>query len=195
MVNVTQLLEQIRKGDAESGDKLLPLIYNELHRLADIKMNGERKHHTLGPTALVHEAYLRLIDRPADAPWENQRHFYGAAAEAMRRILIEHARARQAAKRGGQVNREQFSHVFDSMVAEQSPLGDDLLELDEALKDLEATDAEAAELVKLRFFAGLSNDVAAKQLGISPRTASFRWSYARAWLRRRLSASVDESRA
>ena len=180
---VTQLLGAIDQGDAHAAEQLLPLVYSELRRLATRKMAQESPDHTLQPTALVHEAYVRLVGSDKAQQWDSRGHFYAAAAEAMRRILIEDARRKQTMKRGGGLVRWEFDEEFAlSEPREQA----DLLALDEALTKLAAVDPEAAQLVKLRFFAGLSVEEAAHSSGISPRTAKRNWSYARAWLRREM---------
>jgi RNA polymerase sigma factor (TIGR02999 family) len=183
MCDVTQILSQIEAGDPSASEKLLPLVYEELRRLAAHKMAHEAANHTLQATALVHEAYLRLVDGAQGQHWNSRRYFFAAAAEAMRRILIESARRRARVKHGGDHRRQ------DCELAEiAAPIdGDDkLLLLDAALERLDEQDHQAAELVKLRYFAGLTIPQAADVLGISPRTADFLWSFARAWLRREL---------
>jgi RNA polymerase sigma factor (TIGR02999 family) len=178
--DVTRILTAIDDGDIEAAKSLLPLVYDELRKLAAQRMAKEAAGHTLQATALVHEAYLRLVgsDRDSDRGWDSRGHFFAAAAEAMRRILIDHARAKGAVKRGGPVRKLQLdaSHLtLGSVPAE-------LLDLDESLAKLGQEDPVKAELVKLRFFTGLTLDEAAKALGISPATADRHWSYARAWL-------------
>ncbi len=180
MEHITQILNAIAAGDPQAADRLLPLVYQELRRLARSHMMQERAGHTLQATALVHEAYLRLVDDGATR-WDGRGHFFAAAAEAMRRILIEHARRKQAVKRGGANQRVELN---DELPAISCPCDgiDDLLALNEALDRLAAEDAALAELVKLSFFAGLSLDEAATALGISRATAYRRWAFARAWL-------------
>lgn len=181
--HVTEILSAIQRGDPRAADQLLPLVYQELRRLAAQKMAQESPDHTLQPTALVHEAYVRLVGTGPEQAWDSRGHFYAAAAEAMRRILIDDARRKQSLKRGGGRARRQF----DEQVAPQQPDDPtDLLALDEALKKFAASDPETARLVELRFFAGLSVEQAAQALGISERTAKRNWSYARAWLRREM---------
>ena len=180
MSDVTRILTAIDNGDTEASKSLLPLVYEELRKLAAQRMAKEAAGQTLQATALVHEAYLRLMgpDRDSDRGWDSRGHFFAAAAEAMRRILIDHARAKGAVKRGGSLRKLQLdaSHLtLGSVPAE-------LLDLDESLGKLEKDDPVKAELVKLRFFTGLTLDEAAKILGISPATADRHWSYARAWL-------------
>jgi RNA polymerase sigma factor (TIGR02999 family) len=180
MSEVTRLLEAIGHGDPQATAKLLPVVYEELRRLARSKMAQERSEHTLQATALVHEAYLRLVQD--DSPrWDGRGHFFAAAAEAMRRILIEHARRRNATKRGGHRDREPMS---DDLPEIASPCDnvDDLLELNAALDRLAEEDAAKAELVKLLYFAGLNLDEAAAVQGISRSTAYRHWLFARAWL-------------
>ena len=187
MNDVTQILRQIESGDPAAAEQLLPLVYNELRRLAAQKLAQEKPGQTLQGTALVHEAYLRLVagvDATAtcDRHFADSRHFFAVAAEAMRRILIEQARRKGRQKRGGGRAREQFN---EANVVANEPRAD-LLAVDEALDRLAATDREAAELVKLRYFVGLTLPEAAKVLTISPRSADRLWAYARAWLRQDL---------
>jgi RNA polymerase sigma factor (TIGR02999 family) len=179
MSEVTELLNAMGQGDAAAAARLLPLVYDELRRLARSHMAGERPDHTLDPTALVHEAYLRLIGNICPQ-WDGRGHFFGAAAEAMRRVLVDHARTKNAAKRGGQFDRV----LLDGDVAAKSVEVDfaDVLALDEALNRLAAEAPAKAELVKLRYFAGLSLDEAASAMGISLATAKRYWVFARAWL-------------
>ena len=183
MSEVTQILDQIEQGDPTAASQLLPLVYEELRRLADQKLKGEAPGHTLQPTALVHEAYLRLVDGSTERQWDNRGHFFAAAAEAMRRILVDSARRRKSLKRGG--GRAKFQINNDDGVMEM-PLLDDFLDLDAALNKLAQEDAELARLVELRFFAGLTVEESAKVLGISPRTVKRNWSFVRAWLGREL---------
>ncbi len=177
MTDLTQMLGAVERGEEKSAARLLPLVYEELRRLAAAKMSGEPENQTLQPTALVHEAWLRLTV-PGEVQWQNRAHFFGAAAEAMRRILIEKARRRQAAKRGGGWERLDLDHVEIATETE----GDTLLAVDEALEKLVGIDPKAAELVKLRFFGGLTLEEAGKTLGLSERTAKRYWAFARAWL-------------
>lgn len=178
MADVTQILHAIDSGDAKAASELLPLVYEELRKLAADRMRRESSDHTLGATALVHEAYIRLVGKD-DPGWQNRGHFFAAAAEAMRRILIDAARHRGRVKRGGDRQRED---MFD--VAAEQPGGEafDLLALDEALSKLELEDAAKASLVKLRYYAGLSVEEAAAVLKISRATADRWWTYARAFL-------------
>ena len=178
MSAVTQILNAIEQGDAHAADELLPLVYDQLRRLASQKMAQEKPGQTLDATALVHEAYLRLVDQEEPQHWQNRRHFYAAAAEAMRRILIENARRKQSSKHGGGLMRQEFQ---ESQFASPEP-DDDILALDEALQKLTEKDPIKAELVRLRFFAGLTAEDAAQTLGISSTTAERYWTYARAWL-------------
>jgi RNA polymerase sigma factor (TIGR02999 family) len=177
MTQVTQILQAIDAGDTQAAEELLPLVYDELRRLAAQKLSGEKPGQTLQATALVHEAYIRLIG-PTDQGWNSRGHFFGAAAEAMRRILIERARRKQSQKGGGNFDRLELS---DGVALDDSP-AIDLLALDEALRQFEKDEPLKAELVKLRFFAGLSVDQAAESLDISRATAKRYWVYARAWL-------------
>lgn len=176
---ITQLLEEIRQGHASAADSLLPLLYDELHRMADNYLRSERLNHTLQPTALVHEAYLRLV-RQDRTDWQNRAHFCAVAAQAMRRILLHHARDRVAAKRGGDALRLTLS---DSDVAAMPGVSDiDLLALEDALQRLVTLDERQARVVELRFFGGLTNEQAAEVLGVSERTVKADWQMARAWL-------------
>ena len=177
MADVTRILNAIGRGDAEATNTLLPAVYEELRQMADRKLLNEGPGHTLQATALVHEAYLRLVGSE-DNNWPSRTYFFGAAAEAMRRILVEHARKKKSKKRRGDRNRVDFASA-DVMV-EESP--DDLIAMDEALTKFSEADPIKAELVKLRFFAGLSFEQAAELLDISPATARRHWNYARAWL-------------
>ncbi len=182
MSDVTQILSQIEHGDVQASEQLLPLVYDELRKLAAAKMAQEKPGQTLQGTALVHEAYLRLVHVDAQQNWNSRGHFFAAAAEAMRRILVENARRRSTAKHGGNLQRRD---ITGSQL--QGPEEDEnLVALDEALDLLAAEDAEAAELVKLRFFAGLTNKEAAATLAISPRKADYIWKFARSWLRRKM---------
>jgi RNA polymerase sigma factor (TIGR02999 family) len=184
MSDVTRLLSAIDHGDAHASAELLPLVYDELRRLARAHMARERAGHTLDATALVHEAYLRLLG-PAgsDLQWNGRAHFFGAAAEAMRRILVENARRKARLRHGGAMDR--VDELETCPVRVQAP-AEDLLAVHEALDDLARADARAAELVKLHYFLGVSIDDASAMLGISPRSAYRTWSFARAWLYRRL---------
>jgi RNA polymerase sigma factor (TIGR02999 family) len=178
MSEVTHILSAIEQGDPHAADKLLPLVYDELRQLAASRLAQERPGQTLQATALVHEAYLRLVDVEKAQHWNSRKHFFAAAAEAMRRILIESARSKARAKRGGDWRRVDFEEL--DVVSSVSP--DQLVALDEALERLVALDDLAGELVKLRYFAGLALDQAAAHLGVSLATAYRHWAYARAWL-------------
>ena len=179
MSDVTRLLCAIDQGDARAAEQLLPLVYGELRRLAAIKIGREAPGQTLQATALVHEAYLRLLDGDPAQPWNSLGHFFAAAAEAMRRILVERARHKRSLKAGGGRRRQELP---DIELAGAGPRLD-VLALHEALTRLEQHDARRAQLVKLRFFAGLTIEQAAQALGISAATADNDWSYARCWLR------------
>jgi RNA polymerase sigma factor (TIGR02999 family) len=184
MHEVTRILEAIEQGDPRATTQLLPLVYEELRRLATEKMAQEKPGQTLQPTALVHEAYLRLVDTKAAAQWNSRGHFFAAAAEAMRRILIDQARRKCGLRRGGKHRRRE---LLDGHPIE-APLNEEVLDLDEALTKLAATDPKAAELVKLRVFAGMTIEEIAQLQGTSPRTVKRNWAYARAWLGRELAS-------
>jgi RNA polymerase sigma factor (TIGR02999 family) len=178
MSEVTRILSAIEQGDPRAADELLPLVYDELRHLAAQKLAQEKAGQTLQATALVHEAYLRLVDDEQARHWNGRGHFFAAAAEAMRRILIDNARRKRRRKHG-----EGRARVDLDRLEVAAPERDaDLLALDEALTHLTTTDPRAAELVKLRYFAGLTIPQAAEVLGVSPRTADFLWAYARSWL-------------
>jgi RNA polymerase sigma factor (TIGR02999 family) len=183
MSEITQILCAIEQGDPHAAEQLLPLVYDELRQLAAQKMAQEKPGQTLQATALVHEAYLRLVDAASAPRWNSRGHFFAAAAEAMRRILIEKARRKNRSKHGGDRQRLEL----DEALCVSDPPTEDLLGLDVALTRLESVDALAAKLVKLRFFAGLSMPEAAQALGISLRTAERNWTYAKSWLHRELS--------
>jgi RNA polymerase sigma factor (TIGR02999 family) len=182
MSDVTRVLAALEKGDTGASEQLLPLVYDELRKLATEKMANERAGQTLQATALVHEAYLRLVDVKEAQHWNSGGHFFAAAAEAMRRILIENARGKAREKRGGDWRRVDFEEL--DVATSVTP--DQLIGLDDALVRLAALDPVAGELVKLRYFAGLALDRAATALGISKATAYRHWAYARAWLRSEL---------
>jgi RNA polymerase sigma factor (TIGR02999 family) len=182
MTDVTRILSAIEQGDPSAAADLLPLVYDELRKLAAARMKSEAPDHTLQPTALVHEAYLRLVGTDPGQHWNGRGHFFAAAAEAMRRILVESARRKMTDKRGGGLQRVPIATI-DAPAPERS---DDLLAVDEALAVLEQTDRTAAELVKLRYFVGMTGREAADALGLAPRTADALWAYARAWLLGRL---------
>jgi len=177
MTEITKVLSAIEEGDALAAEQLLPLVYDELRQLAAQRLARERPNHTLQATALVHEAYLRLVDDHARR-WDSRGHFFAAAAEAMRRILVENARAKKRLKRGGGRVRADFGP--DDLAGAEMP--EDLLELDEALIRLRAADPQAAEVVQLRVFAGMSVKEIAQIVGVSSRTVDKVWAYARAWL-------------
>ena len=179
MSHVTQILSQIESGDPLAAEKLLPLVYDELRKLAAAKMVHEKPGQTLQATGLVHEAYIRLVDVEKAQHWNSRGHFFGAAAEAMRRILVENARGKARHKRGGNWERIDFEEL--DLVTSVTP--EQLLSIDEAIIQLSTEDRLAGELVKLRYFAGLSLDQAAMTLDISSATAYRHWAYARAWLR------------
>ena len=176
MASVTQLLEAAQGGDHQAAAELLPLVYDELRKLAAVRMSHEKSGQTLHATALVHEAYMRLV---GDQQFKSRGHFFAAAAEAMRRILVESARRRKTLKR--RVNEQK--QVFDPNRIAAPEADDDLIALSDALDQLSARHPEHAELVKLRYFAGLTADEAAAALELSPSTADRRWSFARAWLK------------
>jgi RNA polymerase sigma factor (TIGR02999 family) len=182
MSEVTRVLSAIEGGDPHAAEQLLPLVYQELRRLAAQKLAQEKPGQTLEATALVHEAYLRLVDEQQTQHWNSRGHFFAAAAEAMRRILVEQARRRNAVKRGGQAGREELQ---ESAIAAPEP-DEDVLAVHEALEQLAKTDPVAANLVQLRFFAGLNMSEAAEALGMSVRTAHGIWAYARSWLHRKI---------
>jgi RNA polymerase sigma factor (TIGR02999 family) len=199
MSDMTRILSQIENGDPQAAERLLPLVYDELRKLAAAKMAQEQPGQTLQATALVHEAYMRLVGTPQSPNqngagnhnhWNSRGHFFGAAAEAMRRILIEAARSKRRLKRGGDWQR--------LAVTASEPIADDpacdVLALDEALTDLEREQPQKAQLVKLRYFSGLTLDEAAEALGISSATADRYWKYARAWLAQRLREAPTDDR-
>jgi RNA polymerase sigma factor (TIGR02999 family) len=189
MNEVTRILSAIEEGDAQAADQLLPLVYQELRKLAAARMAKESANHTLEATALVHEAFVRLVDADQVRRWDSRGHFFAAAAEAMRRILIESARRRNTLKRSGAGHRVDLDQIEISIDAP----GEELLALDEALTRLSARDPVKAELVKLRFFAGLTIPQAAEVLGISSSTADNYWSYARAWLRLEMTGETPDA--
>jgi RNA polymerase sigma factor (TIGR02999 family) len=185
MHEVTQILNAIEQGDPRASGQLLPLVYDALRRLAAQKLAQEAPGQTLQATALVHEVYLRLVGSEKAQHWDSRGHFFVAAAEAMRRILVERARSKGTLKRGGQNRRLDL----DQLALAVEDRSDQLLALDEALSDLESHDAQAASLVKLRYFAGLSHQQAADALGIGRRAADRLWALARAWLHQRIGES------
>ena len=179
--NVTQILKQVEEGDRFAAEALLPLIYDELRKLAAARLAQEKPGQTLQATALVHEAYLRLLGNDARQDWDNRGHFFAAAAEAMRRILIEQARSKNAEKRGDGLQRVDLVDAL-RVFAPSGESANDLLSLDEALQEFERVDPTKAALVKLRFFAGLTIEEAAAAMGVSTATAKRKWTYARSWL-------------
>jgi RNA polymerase sigma-70 factor (ECF subfamily) len=181
---VTQLLIAWSDGDQTARDELIPLVYEELHRLAHHYMNRERPGHTLQTSALVNEAFVKLVDQ-RDVHWQNRAHFFGIAAQMMRRILVDHARSRQSAKRGGdlrQVSLNEATIVSDQRAA-------DVVALDEALKNLAAIDQRKSQIVELRYFGGLSTEETAQVLKVSPGTVNRDWTLAKAWLRREMTVA------
>jgi RNA polymerase sigma factor (TIGR02999 family) len=191
MSELTRILSAIEQGDPRAAEQLLPLVYDELRQLAAAKLAQEKPGQTLQATALVHEAYLRLVDTDRAPHWDSRGHFFAAAAEAMRRILIDNARRKQASRYGGGRQRVELADV--QLVGRVT--AQEVLELDDALLTLAEQEPAAAELVKLRLFAGLSVEQAGKALGL-PRTTAYRqWTYARAWLRARMGRDADSSGA
>jgi RNA polymerase sigma factor (TIGR02999 family) len=189
MADVTQLLAAAAAGEPKAATELLPLVYDELRKLAAARMAEEKAGQTVQPTALVHEAYIRLVDGNGARDWNGRRHFFAAAAEAMRRILVENARRKDSLKRGGGQRRVDLDEVAD--VGEDQ--ADDLLSLSDALDELAREDPAKAELVKLRYFAGLSVQEAADALGVSRATADRYWAYAKVWLYCRVSGERPPS--
>jgi len=183
--DITQVLQAIKRGDGQASEELLPLVYGELRRLAAARMAQEAPGQTLQATALVHEAWLRMVDA-GDRTWENRAHFFGAAAEAMRRILIENARRKSRLKRGG----GQLRVDLDELNLAAATPDDKILLMDEALERLEAEDPEKARIVVLKFFGGLTNQDVAKSLGVAERTIERQWAYAKAWLFQNIRAQV-----
>ena len=182
MDDVTRILNEFEEGDRDSSSQLLPLVYNELRKLAAARLRNEKPGQTLQATGLVHEAYLKLVDVDRLQAWDSRAHFFAAAAEAMRRILIEAARRKQTVKRGGDRHRIDISEVDPELM----PPSDDLLALNEAIDDLANQEPKTADLVKLRYFAGFTNIEAAELLSISPRHADNLWAFAKAWLHERI---------
>ncbi len=182
MPDVTHILSQIESGDTGAAEQLLPLVYDELRKLAAARMAQEQPGHTLQATALVHDAYLRLVDADKVEHWDSRGHFFAAAAEAMRRILVENARRKNRDKHGGQRQRVSLADVDVTV----TPPDDELLRLDEALTRLADIRPQAAQLIKLRFFGGLGLDAASEVVGVSPRTARRLWLFGQAWLRREM---------
>jgi len=189
MSDVTRILSEIESGDPRAAEKLLPLVYEELRKLAAAKLAQENPGQTLQATALVHEAYVRLVDQTTPQKWDNRRHFLGAAAEAMRRILVERARHKKSLKQGGNLNRIELGDVEQKFW----PLAcEDLLGLDDALTKLEQIHPRQAALTKLRFFGGLTVAQAAAVLEVSIATAENDWAYARSWLRLEMEGNGDK---
>jgi RNA polymerase sigma factor (TIGR02999 family) len=185
MSEITRILSAVEQGDAHAADQLLPLVYNELRALAAQKLSQENAGQAIEPTSLVHAAYVRLVDVDQAQPWTGKGHFFAAAAEAMRRILVDQARRRNAVKRGGGTQRHDLNEA--TIAAPES--AEDVLAVNDALELLAAVDAQAAKLVSLRFFGGLNMTEAAEALGMSVRTAHQVWAYARAWLRDKMRPS------
>lgn len=182
MNSITQILSKLESGDPSASEQLLPLIYDELRKLAAVKMAHEKPGQTLQATALVHDAYLRLVGNASQQRWETRGHFFAAAAEAMRRILVENARRKKRLRHGGDRNRVSLDDLAGNSRIEP----DVILSIDESLTELAKEDADAAAVVKLHFFAGLTLDETADSLGISRATAYRQWAYARSWLKLRL---------
>ncbi|HEY3393244.1 MAG TPA: ECF-type sigma factor [Lacipirellulaceae bacterium] len=185
MSDVTHILSAIERGDSRASEQLLPLVYAELRQMAAARLASEKPGQTLQATALVHEAYVRLVDGSSPQRWQSRGHFFAAAAEAMRRILVENARRKRRKKHGGEVHRVELS---ESDLATTIP-DERLLAIDEALDSLAKEDPQAAELVKLRFFAGFSIAEAGEVIGVSRSSAYAQWAYARAWLQNRVDAA------
>ena len=188
MSEITQILREIRDGDQRGAEQLLALVYSELKRIAVQKMAGEAPGNTLQPTALVHEAWMRLAG-DGDVPFENRAHFFSAAAEAMRRVLVDSARRKKATRRGGGAPREEFDEHF----LVQDAQSEELLAVDESLDLLAREDPAAANLVKLRYFVGMTMDEAAATMGVPLRSAERSWAYARAWLRRQIGKQLSRT--
>ena len=189
MTEVTQILSLIQAGDQKASEELLPLVYNELRKLAATRMASQGPDHTLQATALVHEAYVRLTDQEVSQKWDSRGHFFGAVAEAMRRILIEHARRKQSLKLGGALDRQ----PVDLAEACQSVPNGQLIAIDDALRQLEEEDPSAAQIVKLRFFAACTMSEIAEMLGKSLRSVEREWRFARTWLHRKISSDTQFS--
>lgn len=189
MSDVTRIFERVHEGDPNAAQELLPLVYEELRKLAAVRLAREAPGHTLQPTALVHEAYLRLVGDDGGRAWDGRGHFFAAAAEAMRRILVENARRKRGLKHGGDRKRQPLDP--DCVAAPEA--ADELLALDEALSRLAESEPKVAELVTLRYFAGLTIPQAAAQLQVSPRTADAWWAYAKAWLQAALQSPEANS--
>jgi RNA polymerase sigma factor (TIGR02999 family) len=187
MNEVTRVLSALRDGDPSAAERLIPLVYDELRRLAAARLAAEKPGQTLQATALVHEAFLRLVDRTHPQSWNGRGHFFGAAAEAMRRILVESARKKRTVKAGGGRQRVELEDAAPAVETE----GLDVRALDDALRVLEREEPRKAAIVKLRFFAGLTNDAAAEAVGVSSATAENDWAFARAWLRLRIDGAGE----
>lgn len=186
--DVTRLLAAWKNGDSSAGEKVMPLVYDELHRAAARAMRGEAVGHTLQPTALINEVYLRLVDQNGSS-WQNRAQFFGVAAQMMRRVLVDHARGRLSEKRGGRAQTVSLDELHDVPQASAQSNDVDILALNEALEKLAALDPDQSRVVELRYFTGLSIDETAEALGISPATVKREWVIARAWLRRELSVT------
>lgn len=191
MGNVTRILSSIEQGDRAASEQLLPLVYQELRKLAARRLAAEQPGQTIQATALVHEVYLRLVDAEHQQHWDSRGHFFAAAAQAMRRILLDNARRRKSLKRGGALNR--VDAELASLAIAEEPL--DLIELDRALTKLAVLHARKAQLVELRFFSGLTMEQAAAAIGISVATAQRDWTYARAWLHREMNSESPKQAA
>jgi RNA polymerase sigma factor (TIGR02999 family) len=190
MNEITRILSDVERGDPQAAEQLLPLVYDELRKLAAHRLAGQTPGQTLQPTALVHEAYLRLVGDPKGGDWDGRGHFFAAAAEAMRRILVESARRKRRLKRGGGRARLDLGAAAEPVAVPE--VREDLLALDEALTRLAAADPQAARLVELRYFGGLPVPEAARALGVSPRTADRLWAFARVWLLREVGGDAPD---
>ena len=193
MHDVTRILRQIEDGEPSASEELLPLVYSELRRLAASRLAKEKPGQTLQATALVHDAFLRLVDAKDQQKWNSRGHFFGAAAEAMRRILVENARRKARLKRGGDLARQELNESeFAAPQVAAAEIKHDIIALDEALNALQKNEPEKYELVRLRFFAGLTNAQAAEALNISTSTADRYWAYARAWLYQKVAETGEK---
>jgi RNA polymerase sigma factor (TIGR02999 family) len=191
MSDVTRILSAIEEGDPSAAEQLLPLVYEELRKLAAARLAEEKPGQTLQATALVHEVYLRLVDVERAQQWDSRGHFFSAAAEAMRRILVERARRKSTSRAGGSLQRVELSSAVPEVRGPEL----DVIALHEALQKLEDRDSRKAQLVKLRFFAGLTNRQAAETLGIAPSTADEDWAYAKCWLRAEMCGDSQDGRS